>query len=205
MKNIKIILMATVILISVNKGNANAQNKSDISFTSNISNNKISLPIIKRSDLENRVVPIDKNSIKEMKANLRAAKIKFRVNSNFENSFKDVIQVDWEFNNQGIVADFKMKDRTGRAFYSKKGNPLSSIVTYSELEMPEHIKTLIKESYEHFGITMVQEIRKGIDLVYLVYLEDNVSCKQIIVCGDDLTVYMEYEKSMPSENHVVNP
>lgn len=67
--------------------------------------------------------------------------------------------------------------------------------TFHEDQMPGDIRSLINEAYNGYCTSMVQETNKGGITVYVVYLEDCKSYKQILVCNDELTVYKEFEKS----------
>ena len=195
MKKIIIVFVSGVLYTSLISNYVNAQKATDISF--------VAPKIIKANSSEegnkttkgSTVDPVDKSAIKMMEANLKAAKANLRVTTHFSKNFKNASAVTWNTEEEFIVAKFAIGEKSSKVVYDKRGNWLYNITTFHEDQMPGDIRSLINEEYNGYTISMVQEINKGGITVYVVYLEDYNSYKQILVCNDELTVYKEFEKS----------
>ena len=140
--------------------------------------------------------PIDKNALKEMKANLKAAKAQLKITTGFSKRFKNATAVIWNNEEKAIVANFKEDGQSTRVVYDKKGNWIYTIVTYFNEELlPQNVRKLVHANYFDFNITLVQEINQGGVLVYSVQIEDDRQFKQVLVCNDEITLYKEFTKS----------
>lgn len=145
--------------------------------------------------LTHAVDPIDKTVLKEMKANLRAAKASLKITNDFSKHFKNARDVKWNTEEKAIIATFKKDDKSTRVVYDKKGNWVYTIITYYEDQMPADIRALVKSAYNDFTISLVHEISQGGYNIYKVHLEDSTRLKQVLVYNNEITVYNEFTKS----------
>jgi hypothetical protein len=144
----------------------------------------------------NAVDPIDKTAIKEKKAELKAAKTNLRINNYMAKNFKEISDLKWSTEEKVIIARFSMKEKSARVIYDKRGHWLYSIITYHEDQLPAAVKSLVKNTYEDFDITLVQEISQGnIREIYKVFLESPGRLKQVLVYEGDITVYEDLKKA----------
>ena len=60
--------------------------------------------------------------------------------------------------------------------------------------MPRDVRHTVKTVYYDFGITLVQEIREGLNTFYVVHLDDKNNYKQICVFDGAIHILKEYKK-----------
>jgi hypothetical protein len=138
---------------------------------------------------------IDKKTVKQLKAQLREAKINSRVISYVNNNFKDVSKLQISIrDDEPVLARFTMHNKSASIQFDKKGNWVYSIINYKEDDLPAAVKTLVRNSYKDCSITFVQELLQRDIACYKVFLENFRSYKQILVNGDEIIVYQELEK-----------
>lgn len=195
MKKITIMLFATVTLSSLTVKQTTAQVAANFS-------RPLDARIILMPSANNNPAPtgssstIDKNAVKEMKANLRAAKTQLKISNDFAKRFKNVTDATWYTEEKVAVANFKNRDQATRVVYDKKGNWIYTIVTYSDEElMPEQVRKLVHANYVDFNIKMVQEINQRNIIIYAVQIEDGRHFKQILVYNEEITDYKEFTQS----------
>jgi hypothetical protein len=146
--------------------------------------------------VKNNVEAIDKTTLKEKRAELKAAKASLKISNDFNKNFSGAGDVKWNTEEKAIIATFKKDERSTRVVYDKSGSRVYSIVTYfNENLMPAEARAKVKSAYEDFDITLVQEIYQSGILVYLVHLEDARNFKQVLISGDEITMYREFKKS----------
>lgn len=195
MRKIIMVLLSGVIYTSLITSNANAQGATHISFADLNADDKTARAAGDKTALTNSFDPVDKTAIKEMEVNLKAAKARLKVNNHLSKNFKNVSNLSWNSEEKAIIATFKMNEKSARVVYNKRGNWLYTIITYPEDQMPQDTRSLIKENYSGFTISVVKEISQGGINLHLVYLEDCATFKQIIVYNGEMTVYQDLQKS----------
>lgn len=195
MKKIIMLLLSGVVYASCFTNNAAAQKATHISFPHPKTVNTGADEGIKADANNNVLDPVDKATIKAIKADLRAAKANLKITKDLNKNFTDVS--DLAFNSEGkiIVATFKMKNKSARVVYDKKGNQLYTIINYQEDQLAENIRSLVMANYKSFAITLVQEVTQGNVHLYKVFLEDSKRLKQILVCDNEIIVYRDFSKN----------
>jgi len=195
MKKIIMILLSGVFYTLLITSNATAQRATNITFPIPGTDNKNGSAGDDKIVAGNAIDPAAKAAIKDMEANLKAAKVTLKVTSHLSKNFKNVSGLTWNTEEKAIIASFKMDDKSARVVYNKRGNWLFTIINYSEEQMPREVRSLVKDSYGEFTITLVQEVRQGGITLYKVHLEDNTHIKQVLVYNGEITVYGDFIKS----------
>jgi len=195
MKKIIIVFVSGVLYASLITNQVNAQRASDASFVDPKIINSGSSDGGKKIAENTAIDPGDKSAIKEMEANLKAAKVNLKVTAHVNKNFKNISGLSWNTEEKVIVATFKMNEKPTRVVYDKKGHWLYTITTFREDQMPGEIRSLVKEAYSGYTISLVHEISQGDITLYSVQLEDCTSYKQVLVYQGEITVYKEFEKS----------
>lgn len=186
------IMFTGVLYTSLFTGSATAQSTADVSFSAEKIDKKTNSA---ETDKPGAITPADKTSVKELDANLKAAKVNMKVTSHLNRNFKNVSDLTWNTEEKVIVARFKLDEKTGRVVYDKKGHWLYSVITFQEEQMPQNIRSLVRNSYNGFTISLVQEISQGDITLYKVYLENPTSLKHILVYDNEITPYEDFTKS----------
>lgn len=190
MKKLILMIVSGVVYTSLMTGSATAQKAINASFgtpSASTSNDK--------TIDATAVNPTDKTAVKEMKANLKAAKANLKVTNDLEKNFKGATNMTSYSEDKVIVAKFNMGEKSARVVYDKRGNWLYSVITYFEAQLPADIKAQVRAEYRDFNITMVQEISQGnISGLYKVFLENDTQLKQVLVYNNEITVYEDFNK-----------
>lgn len=171
------------------------QSVNNISIPASVNVNTTAFADGVKTAAPNIIDPVDKTTVKEIKANLKAAKAEMRVTSHLNKNFKTVSDLKWRAEENLIVATFKMNAKSARIVYSKSGRWLYSVITYNEDQLPLQIRSLVNANYNGYTITLVQEISQENITMHLVHLEDCSSIKQILVYDNEITVYGAFTKS----------
>ena len=77
---------------------------------------------------------------------------------NFLKTYKDVSGEKWIEVKEGFVAMFNYNGMDYQVAYTKKGNLLRTIRSYSEDKMPPDLRHIVKSTYYDYEITRVHEI-----------------------------------------------
>ncbi|MDQ6845316.1 MAG: hypothetical protein M3Z92_13355 [Bacteroidota bacterium] len=176
MKKISIVLIIGIISVSIITSNVNAQlirgkNDASTSFNEGGSITKIKSP-----------EKMDKATSKSLKS--------------FNKDFRNEQSVKWFAEPSGITASFKNGDVSTKVVYNSKGQWIHTIKTYHENSMDAATRTIVKSKYFDDAITMVQEVREGDAMFFLVYLENNSTYRIVCVYDGEMNVYKEFKKQM---------
>jgi hypothetical protein len=194
MKKINSVFACMVIFTMAYTNNSNAQGGKDFNLANASETRQAASVAVPENALSSTNV-IDKPTVKQLKAQLKEAKINSRVISYVNNNFKDVSKLRiFMQDNEPVMARFTMHNKSARIQFDKKGNWIYSIIDYQEDDLPAAVKSLVRDSYKDFSITLVQELIQGGITCYKVFLENCRSYKQILVNNDEMVVYKEFEK-----------
>ena len=140
--------------------------------------------------------PGDKQTIKNLKADLKSARANLRATSDFNRQFADASDVQWVSEEEVITVSFiKYGNLRSRATYDKKGNLLYSVVNYYEQDLPEEQRSLVTSNFPNMKITLVQEIKQGNALVYKIHLENDATLKHVLISDGEVIPYAQYKKA----------
>lgn len=129
------------------------------------------------------------------KASILVNKAGYKAVKGFTNRHKDGDDVKWVAETEVISASFNRDDARTVVVFDKRGNWMRDMKTYSEDKMPKDIRRLIKTGeYYDYKINLVQEIKEGELLFYVVHLEDATTIKQVIVCDGEARLYSGFTK-----------
>ena len=149
--------------------------------------NDFSESILYWSALESRTA--SGNFLPDVKA------VKARALTDFQIRFHDVSGVQWFSDRNGYTSYFMKDGYNDRAFYSKNGHWLFSVLFRTEDKLPEDTRAAIKSVYYDWNITVIEEVQSADGKGYLVYLEDKTNIRILKVSRDnDIEIMMEMVK-----------
>lgn len=94
----------------------------------------------------------------------------------------------------GYLAEYDQGSTQARFLYNRKGNFSYSLLTYSEKEMPEDIRALVRSTYYDFTIGWVKQVTEAETTVYVVHIEDAASWKDLAIQDGEIRVLHAYLK-----------
>src|SRR5580765_1574269 len=115
---------------------------------------------------------------------------------NFLKTYKDVSGEKWIEVKDGFVATFNYNGMDYQVAYTKKGNLLRTIRSYSEDKMPTDLRHIVKSTYYDYEINRVHEIETPLDPV--TYVVQLVGKKELISLGiydGQIEVLKQFNKS----------
>jgi hypothetical protein len=115
---------------------------------------------------------------------------------NFLKTYKDVSGEKWIEMKDGFVAMFNYNGMDYQVAYTKKGNLLRTIRSYSEDKMPTDLRHIVKSAYYDYEINRVHEIETPLDPV--TYVVQLVGKKELISLGiydGQIEVLEQFNKS----------
>src|SRR6476659_541937 len=86
----------------------------------------------------------------------------------FLKTYKDVSGEKWIEIKEGFVALFNYNGMDYQVAYTKKGNLLRTIRSFSEDKMPTDLRHIVKSTYYDYEITRVHEIETPLDPITYV-------------------------------------
>jgi len=96
----------------------------------------------------------------------------------FLKSYKDVSDAKWIEVKEGFVAMFNRDGVDYQVAYTKKGNLIRTIRSYSEDNMSQDLRHIVKSTYYDYGINRVHEIETPLKPV--TYIVQLVGKKELI-------------------------
>ena len=104
-----------------------------------------------------------------------------RALSDFQVRFNGVSDVRWFSDTKGYTSYFMKNGFNDRAFYSKNGRWVYSLLYGNEQNLPKDIRSAVKSIYYDWNIKVVVEVQTSEGQGYVVYLEDATQFKVIKV------------------------
>jgi hypothetical protein len=102
----------------------------------------------------------------------------------------------WYEASYGFVAKFSSNQIHYRVDFDKNGNWLSTIRTYDETKLPTDTKSLVKNSYPGYTITLVEEIQMSAgSITYIVHLEGGTDLINVRVRENEMDEWQKIFKS----------
>jgi len=149
---------------------------------------KTTLPIDvtyhRRANLEN-----DFKKVSRSEVNPKAVK-------NFTTNYKGSPDEHWFDVEGGFIAEFASGDIDHRVDYDKKGNWLRTIRSYSEAEMAEDLRHIVKSTYFDYEINLVQEIERPASPVnYIIQLLGKTELINLRISEGEMVVLQKFNRS----------
>lgn len=116
-------------------------------------------------------------------------KINFKAVQHFKNTYTDITTETWAILKNGFVANFNSNSVYIRSHYDKQGNWLHTLKRYNETKLPEEVQELVRNAYEDYSITGVEEVstnRNNKIPIYLVYIKLGTKCKIARICNGEI-------------------
>jgi len=114
---------------------------------------------------------------------------------NFDQKYKDAVNVRWFNSGKVIVAAFEANGQRTTAVYYKNGTWLHTMISYDESELSDHIKSIVKSNFRNYDITWITEVHESDKIMYFVNLENEKKFRQVVVCNDEIGIYKDLNKS----------
>lgn len=133
-------------------------------------------------------------SARELRKAERETRQFARITNAFSHHFENVSGVRWSSGKSEFVASFIKDGNRNTAWYNKGGNLLYSMQTYTADKLPHREQAIIRNEYNGYKMTSVDEVRQHDIIVYVVHLENDRNIKLITVCDGATNVYREYRK-----------
>jgi hypothetical protein len=120
--------------------------------------------------------------------------IKIKALRDFSKTFETVTNEDWYIIKNGFMAKFKQAEIQYRVIYGKGGNLIATFRYYTEEQLPQEVRSMVKSTWCNCTISQITEVSFGGKTAYLVNIEDEKSLKTIKVVNDEMEVYQEIIK-----------
>jgi Putative beta-lactamase-inhibitor-like, PepSY-like len=132
--------------------------------------------------------PSEANASTENIVNSKAVK-------DFNGRFDQVSEAKWFEISSGYCTYFLSDGFQHRAFYDKKGHWQSTLKFFSEDNLPKAIRKTVRSNYTDYSITMVEEVDVASTQVYIIYLENGTSFKNLRVSKKgDMNIIVDLKK-----------
>ena len=166
MKKLILLSLLSAFLVLVYNSNTYAQN--DVSFVSqSIDGKAVLLPV---NELNSKAV------------------------RHFSHEFSFANNEKWFKIRDGFTVKFVANDIQYRVGYNKKGNWENTIKIYSESEMPQSIRHLVKRAYYDYAITLIEELAITNQVTYIVHIDNGIGFKKLWIADGEMTIMEEYSK-----------
>lgn len=117
-----------------------------------------------------------------------------RATRDFWQQAGDQKQEQWYKLPQGYLAEYTEGRIKAQYRYDVKGNWLFCILTYTQKEMPEAVRRLVRSTYYDYTIGWVKEVHEADVTSYVVHVEDPASWKDLVVRDGEITVWHDFNK-----------
>lgn len=116
---------------------------------------------------------------------------------NFKRDYREAVGAEWSvLHDQSLVCRFFMNNILYRAFYSPHGQWIASVSGYDAGKLDKGVYDKIKRVYYNSSIGFVNQVDMANGrTVYIVEIQDEKSFKKIRVDGDEMDVWLEFEKN----------
>ncbi|MEG2069812.1 MAG: PepSY-like domain-containing protein, partial [Bacteroidales bacterium] len=125
-----------------------------------------------------------------------------QIKAAFENQYPDAKNVTWKIKGVYTIANFKQNNMAKSAWYENSGSwkMTESDVTFNEL--PEMVRTAFYASeYAAWKIEEVDQLeRPGVEIVYVIELEQNNVEAELYFSADGILIRVEFEDDLNDDN-----
>lgn len=125
-----------------------------------------------------------------------AGRVSPTVIRSFLKTYKDVSDEKWIEVKEGFIAMFNYNGTDYQVAYTKKGNLIRTIGSYSEERMSQELRHIVKSTYYDYEITRVHEIQIPMEPVtYVVQLVGKKEMMNLKVCDGEIEVMQRFNRS----------
>jgi hypothetical protein len=122
--------------------------------------------------------------------------IPVRAIRNFNRDYGSANNVKWHSSEKTNVASFNQNGISNTVVYLKNGRWLHTLLNYDETNLPEGVRSIIKENFRNYEITWVTEVHEANKVMYFVNIQNDRRFKQVYVCNDEFGIYKDYKLSI---------
>lgn len=122
--------------------------------------------------------------------------VEAKVTEAFDKQFKDAVDPQWYKLSKNYLVKFIQNDMTNNALYKKNGRMVYHIAYGQERNLPDDIRTLVKNSYGDYNIISAVNVHQDDRNVWVVGLEGMKKLVQVRVEDGQLEEVGNYDKSM---------
>jgi hypothetical protein len=124
-----------------------------------------------------------------------AKNLNTRAIKDFHMRFAEVENALWYLTPAGFEAYFVQDGFGDRVFYDKRGRWQCSMITYGENKLPKDLRAEVRSRYFDLTITLVEECRNSIGIMYIIVLQDNSEIKVLQIDQEkEISVISELSK-----------
>jgi len=114
----------------------------------------------------------------------------------FQSRFQKAENVIWYSDQDGFISYFTKNGYVNRVYYDRKGHWQSSLILYSEDQLPVSLRNAVKVRNTGFAIKLIEEVQTSDGMVYIVHLEDKSNIRILIVSKDaEMEILQEFTKA----------
>ena len=117
------------------------------------------------------------------------------VSESFSRLFKDAVAPEWYEVNKRYVVNFIYNDQKNRAVFTKGGALVYHLAYAVENEIPQDIKSMVKDKYPDYAITFSVKVEQGDAKVWFINVEDATKIHVLRVGADEITVVNTLKKT----------
>jgi hypothetical protein len=122
------------------------------------------------------------------------SEINIRAVREFTKMYNQARDIQWYKDKNELTVHFTEKGIKCRADYSRNGDWLFTMRSYSEDHLPKEVRTVVKKEYFDFSITWINEIVTEKQTIYVLHMQDKDSWKNVRVCDGEMSVIEERSK-----------
>ena len=130
----------------------------------------------------------------DIKKNISAADVNFRVLKDFQKRFVPANNATWNETDKGYIARFSANSVETMVAYGKHGNWFYTIQRYDEKNLPADVRALVKSTYYDYTFFHIDEVNipEQENSIYILLLQDNKHFKTVRVCGNEMEAINDY-------------
>jgi len=104
---------------------------------------------------------------------LRMKEVPSNLKSNFQKTYNNATDVEWEKDNLNYKVEFDVNDMEHEIWYNTQGEVLKSEMEITDKELPNAISKTIKTKYSDYKIDSIEVTERNGEKTYEVELEKN--------------------------------
>ncbi len=113
----------------------------------------------------------------------------------FHKAFSGISDESWVKTKEGFSVAFRVKGILNRVYLTKGGAQDGLMRYYDEADLPQAVSQLVKNTYDDYTITSVQEVTCNHETAYLVSIDGKTKWKVIRVVDGEADVWEEHSKA----------
>jgi hypothetical protein len=94
----------------------------------------------------------------------------------------------------GYLAEFEENSIQNKLVFDKRGNWIYTMREYTEAQLPQEVRRLIKSTYYDFSIGWVKEVTQFQSVTYVVHIDNAPEWKDLVVRDGEIEISHEVVK-----------